>query len=245
MKKTPLFLVLALFGLVARAQQETESNPAHVAVKWAPTGLLVGSLSLQGEYNFGGRNSLTAKIGLPVNGKYNFDHNGETLGFNAKATSFLAGYRTYFSRTKHLRGLYFEPFFKYVNHTAEGSGRLTPGSRKTLFNLMNNYSAAGVGVQLGTQFFIGKRIVVDLFFLGLEINSATNTLKAVDISDSQPWTDAEARESAASVRDFLDRFPFIGNRTKVMADKDLKRVRAAFKGALPGVRTGFSIGVAF
>jgi hypothetical protein len=206
---------------------------------------LLGSLSLQAEYNFGSRNSLTAKIGMPVNVKHSFDYDNEKFGFNLKATSFLAGYRTYFSKTKHLRGLYYEPFFNYVNHTSEGSGTLTLAYRPALFNFTNNYSGAGVGIQLGAQFFIGKRFVIDLFFLGPEINAATNTFKAVEVTNTLKWTDVDAREAANAIRDFLNDFPFIRNKTTVMVDKDMKRVRAAFKGAMPGVRTGFSIGVAF
>jgi hypothetical protein len=245
MKKTLFVLALALQSLVVWAQENPEPTIPHITAKWAPTGLLLGSLSLQAEYNFGSRNSLTAKIGLPVNVKHSFDYDNEKLGFNLKATSFLAGYRTYFSKTKHLRGLYYEPFFNYVNHTSEGSGTLTLAYRPALFNFINNYSGVGVGIQLGAQFFIGKRFIIDLFFLGPEINSASNTFKAVEVTNTLRWTDVDARAAQNAIRDFLNEFPFIRNKTTVMVDKDMKRVRAAFKGAMPGVRTGFSIGIAF
>lgn len=244
MKKTLLFIAIQLLAFCGVAQENNGMTQPHITVKWAPTGLLLGNASLQAEYNFGGRNSLTANIGLPVNVKHNLTFDDKKVGFNMKAMSFMAGYRTYFSK-KHLRGLYYEPFFKYVNHTSEGTGTGTLNGRTTLFSFTNNYSAAGVGIQLGAQFFIGNRFVIDLFFLGPEINSASNTLKASDIGNTNDWSNVDARDAERHLRTFINQFPFIRNRTTVMVDQEMKRVRANFKGALPGVRTGFSIGFAF
>lgn len=244
MKKTNILAALLLFFYCGMAQDTDEIFEPHITVKWAPTGLILGSVSLQAEYNFGGRNSLTAKIGLPVNVKHDFTYDNKKAGFDMKAMSFLAGYRTYFSK-KHLRGLYYEPFFKYVNHTSEGTGAGILDGRAAIFNFTNNYSGAGVGIQLGAQFFIGKRFVIDLFFLGPEINSSSNTLKVVDVSNAISWSDVDARDAERHIRDFLKQFPFIRNRTEIMIDKEMKQVTADFNGALPGIRTGVAIGFAF
>lgn len=244
MKKT-LTLLLMLFLAVRSPAQENDTTPApNITVKWAPTGLILGSGSLQVEYNFGGKNSLTAKIGLPVAAHHSFSYDDKDANFTMKATSFLAGYRTYFSQ-KHLRGLYYEPYFKYVHHTSEGTGTGTLNSRTAEFAFTNNYNGVGLGVQLGAQFFIGKRFVIDLFFLGPEINSATNSFKAMEVSGTVPWTDVDAKEAEDEIRDFIDQFPFIRKRTSVLVDTDNKRVLADFKGPLPGIRTGVSIGIAF
>jgi hypothetical protein len=100
-------------------------------------------------------------------------------------------------------------------------------------------------VQLGAQFLIGKHFVIDLFFLGPEINSASNSFKAVEVSNTLPWTYADQWEAETQIRKFIDQFPFIRNKTVVMIDRENKRVIADFKGALPGLRTGVSIGFAF
>lgn len=236
-----LFLCLSCFVF---AQDNPENPQPNVSVKWAPTGLIVGSASLQAEYNFGDRNSLTAKIGLPVRVKNTFTYDDGDAGFTMKATSFLAGYRTYFSK-KHMRGLYWEPFFKYVHHTSEGTGAGTLYNRSARFSFTNNYNGVGVGIQLGTQFFIGKKFVVDLFFLGPEINSASNSFKASEISNTLPWTYHEAKDAEYEIREFIDQFPFVRKNTTVMVDRDNKRVNADFKGALPGIRAGFSVGFSF
>lgn len=243
MKKTLTLLGLLLVMIYGEAQESTDTQP-NITLKWAPTGLILGSASLQAEYNFGGRNSLTAKIGLPVRAHHSFTYDGNDADFTMRATSFLAGYRTYFSK-KHLRGLYYEPFFKYVHHTSEGTGTGTLNGRKAVFDFINDYNGVGVGVQLGAQFFIGKRFVIDLFFLGPEINSATNSFKTMEVSNTVPWMEVDAQEAERNIREFLDQFPFIRNRSSVMVDRENKRVLADFKGALPGIRTGVSIGVAF
>lgn len=243
-KKTlTLLTVLFLFGRLAAQDTATAVN-RNITVKWAPTGLILGSASFQVEYSFGGKNSLTAKIGVPARAHHAFTYDGKDADFNMKATSFLAGYRTYFSK-KHLKGLYYEPYFKYVHHTSEGIGSGSLSNRTAQFSFINAYNGVGVGVQLGAQFLIGKRLVMDLFFLGPEINSASNSFKAVEVSGVIPWTDADAYEAEREIRDFIDQFPFIRNHTNVMVDSENKRVVADFKGALPGIRTGVSIGFAF
>lgn len=243
MKKT---LVLAAFFLLSLScMAQDPDSPPNVTLKWAPTGLVVGSVSLQAEYNYMGRNSLTAKIGIPANRKHSFEYEDKDAEFDMKATSFLAGYRMYLSKSKHLKGIYLEPFFKYVHHTSEGIGQGTLNNRTVTMSFTNNYNGFGVGAQLGAQFLIGKRFVIDLFLLGPEINSAKNNFKAVEVTNSIPWTHVEANEAEQDIRNFLDQFPFIRNKTDIMVNQASKTVTADFKGALPGIRTGVSFGIAF
>ena len=143
-----------------------------------------------------------------------------------------------------MRGLYLEPFLKYVHHTAEGTGQGTLGARTVTMNFTNEYDGFGVGAQLGAQFFIGKRFVVDVFFLGPEINSAQNNFKAVEMGNAIPWTFIEAEDAERDIKEFIDDFPFLRNKTTIKVDRDNKTVFADFKGALPGFRAGISFGIA-
>ena len=242
MKNILLFSILLLFSKISIAQ--ADSTELKFTLKWAPTGLVLGNIGLQGEYNINAKKSLTAKIGLPVNAHHTFTYDESDAAFDMKTINFMAGYRIYLSK-RHLKGLYFEPFFKYVHHTSEGIGTGVLQNENVKMNFTNDYNGFGVGAQLGAQFFIGKRFVIDLFFLGPEINTANNKFKAIEITNTLPWTIVQAAEAEQDIKDFIDKFPFIKNNTDVMVDKDRRTILASFKGALPGVRTGISFGWAF
>lgn len=241
MKK--IHLLLFAFSLCGLATGQTNSAKPNIALKWAPTGIVFGNISLQGEYNFG-KNSLTAKIGIPFNKHQTFQFDNKDADFSMRATSFLAGYRTYLSK-KHIRGLYFEPYFKYVHHTSEGTGNAVLGGDPVVMSFTNDYNGTGLGIQLGAQFVIAKKFVIDLFFLGPEINSSKNNFKSVETSSTIPWTSVQASEAEQDIRDFIDQFPFIRHRVNVTVDQNNKTVLADFKGALPGYRIGVSFGFAF
>lgn len=238
-KQFTLFFIL--FSFSSLFAQEKTSAP-KISLKWAPTGLTFGNVDLQGEYNFG-KNSLTAKIGVPVNVNHTFPYDNNDARFSVKSTSFLAGYRTYLSR-RHMRGLYFEPYFKYVHQTGEGTGNGTLTGQPVVMNFTNEYNGVGVGAEIGAQFIVARRFVIDLFFLGPELNSASNTFQAVEVSNTLPWTQIQADEAEQKIRDFINQFPFVKNHTSVMVDKPNKQVTADFHGLLPGYRIGVSLGVA-
>ena len=241
MKKIFIFLILYNFAYTSFSQKE--NGGPNVTVKWAPIGLAIGSLSFQAEYNFG-KNSLTAKIGVPVATSHTFQYDKKDANFSLKATSFLAGYRTYLGK-KHMQGLYLEPYFKYVHHTSEGMGNASLANTPVVMSFTNGYNGFGLGAQLGAQFMIRQRIIIDLFFLGPEINSATNNFKTVEVSSTIPWTYVQSEQAAQNIRDFVNQFPIIRNRVKIMVDQPNKSVSADFKGALPGIRMGVSFGLAF
>lgn len=240
MRKTIFLLAFIATSFLAFSQENFSPN---IAIKWGPLGLIAGSLNIQGEYNFG-KSSLTAKIGIPVNASYNTKFSGNDASFNLKATSFLAGYRTYLSK-KHMKGIYFEPFFEYLHHTAEGTGNTTLDGEPVVMNFTNDYNGAGIGIQLGAQFIVAKRLVIDLFLIGPEINSSTNNFKAIEVSSTLPWTSIQENQAEQDIKDFVNKFPFIRNHTNIMVDQENKTVTADFKGILPGFRTGISLGVAF
>lgn len=242
--KISVTCLLLFFALQVYGQTDTVFVP-KLSIKAAPAGLLAGNVVLQGEYNFGGRQSLTVKFGFPKNTMREFQYDSNDVDFDMKAMSFLAGYRMYFSKRKHMKGFYWEPYFQYVHHSSEGTGTGDLGTREVVMRFSNDYNAAGVGVQLGVQFLIRNRVVVDLYFLGPQINAASNNLKAVEVSNTLPWTEIEKRDAETSVKDFIDQFPFIRNRTTVKAEMSSKTVTADFRGPLPGIRAGISFGVAF
>ncbi len=242
--KKPFILVLFACAYFAAPAQRVEAGPT-AAIKWNPLGLLVGSVSIQGEYNFGGRHSVTAKLGLPVDANQDFTYDGKDAQFNMRATSFLAGFRSYLSKKKHMRGFYIEPFFQYLHHTSKGTGAATIGIDPVNFNFDNDYTGSGVGLQLGAQFMISNRVVIDLFFLGPQISSSEFHFKAVETTHTIPWNSVQAADAEKDIRDFFNQFPFLKNHTTITVDRNNRTVLADFSGAAPGIRSGISIGVAF
>lgn len=176
--KCVILSIIFSFYLQSACAQDKRLDP-EITIKWTPTALLLGNVSVQGEYGFGRKSSLTAKIGVPLEKKYSRRFNDQDIDLNMKAFSFMAGYRQYLSKQK-LKGLYLEPYFKYVHNLTDGLGETTLDNEPVTLDFTNTYNAFGIGAQLGAQFIIAKRFVIDFFFLGPELNTATNNFRAID-----------------------------------------------------------------
>ncbi|HEY0434416.1 MAG TPA: hypothetical protein VGC95_11115, partial [Chitinophagaceae bacterium] len=157
------FFACYYFVFVVFFANSQEVFEPKITLKWAPTGLILGDASFQGEYSFLHKASLTVKIGVPFNRIYHADFDGHNVDMSMKAVSFLAGYRKYLSHHE-LRGFYVEPFFTYAHHTSDGTGNGKLNAQPISMDFTNAYNGIGAGVQLGTQFIIAKRLVIDLFF---------------------------------------------------------------------------------
>jgi len=238
-----VFLLIFIFFFLQTIHAQDKVIEPKITLKWAPTGLILGNIALQGEYSFLKKSSLTAKIGVPFTrgDRSTFDNND--VHMHMKAFSFLAGYRKYLSK-QVLKGFYVEPFFTYVHHSSDGTGQGDLDNQSVTMDFTNDYNGVGIGVQLGSQFIISKRLVIDLFFFGPQITSSTNNFRAVDPYNSLAWTTIQADEAEQDIRDFLDQFPFIRNKVNVNVDKPNRSVMADFKGALVGIRFGVSVGIA-
>ena len=239
-----IFCLIIFFYSLQTANAQGKYFDPKITLKWAPTGLILGNISLQGEYSFALKSSLTAKLGVPFDRTYHANFDGHNVNMHMKAFSFLAGYRKYLSK-QVLKGLYMEPFFTYAHHSSDGTGEGKLDNQPVTMDFTNDYNGIGIGVQLGAQFIVAKRLVIDLFFLGPQLTSSTNNFRAVDPYNSIGWTAIQADEAEQDIKDFLNQFPFIKNKADVHVDKANKSVMADFKGALVGVRFGVSIGIAF
>lgn len=237
--KLTLPVLLLILSVSTKAQTEYKT-----AAKWSPGGLFFGNISLYGEHKIGTRSSVTAKLGIPVSVNYSPSYDGNDADLNSNTFSFLAGYRLYASK-RNFRGFYFEPFFKYVQHKTSGFGNGDINGDAVVMQITNDYSGAGIGAELGVQFLIAKRFVIDVFFFGPEINIASNNFKATEISNSLQWNATEAQEAEQDIRNFIDDFPFIRNKVDVKVSNETKTVTADFDGTLPGYRAGISFGFIF
>ena len=241
-KASLFFICLLSFNLVY--PQDFSSAEKYRTIKLAPASLLFGSLSLLGEYNLKNSHSFTIKAGFPVAAQHTFTYDNRSTKFRMEGTAFQVGFRTYLGQ-KHLAGFYLEPYFKYLKHESIGTGEGDLMGQAVIYDFTNLYEGNAFGLQLGIQWLLGERWVIDLFLFGPEINASVNSFSALETTNKGAWTPVQAFDAERDMRDFLNKFPFLKNRFEVMADPEKRRVDANFTGTLPGLRTGVSIGFAF
>lgn len=246
---TRAFLLITSFFTItvtSNAQQNVDSSVQqhNVAIKWSPLGLYFGKLTLGGEYSVRKKQSITFYAGIPVGIQRNFDADNNTADVSSKTTSVMAGYRFYLGKSP-MKGFYFEPYLKYMNNKLEGTFNYNNDNPPSIYKSTNDFSSFGIGGQLGFQVLIAKRIVLDFFVLGPEANTVTEKGSFTDVTNNIPWTPADAAEAENDIKDVIEDIPIIGDKTEVKADQASKTVFISYKGFLPGVRTGFSIGFRF
>ena len=235
------FIVLNSFH--AQAQGDSATFAPSFAVKWNPESLVFGKISLLGEYNLKHKKSITFGIGIPASHSTTIELDDKDRRIEMKTFSVMGGYRMYLGK-KTMTGVYFEPYLKYVKNDAKAVIDADLNGRTVNFVTTSKYSGTGVGAQLGVQFMIARRVVFDLFFLGPEANTASHKVVMHDTS-SQPWTQAEADDAQNAIDDNIGDLPIVGDKLKVVVDRNSKTVSSDYSGFLPGVRFGLSVGIRF
>src|SRR6187397_718675 len=242
-----LLLTTVFFTIVvnSNAQQNVDSSEQHnVAVKWSPLGLAFGKLALGGEYSIKKKQSITFYAGIPVGIQRHFNSDNNTVEASSKTSSVMAGYRFYLGKNP-MKGFYFEPYLKYMHNKLEGTLNYNNDNPPSIYKSINEFSSFGIGGQLGFQVLIVKRIVLDFFVVGPEANTVKENGSFTDVTNNIPWTPADAAEAEDDIKDAIDNIPIIGEKIEVKTDQASKTVFISYKGFLPGVRTGFSIGFRF
>src|SRR4030095_6271082 len=245
MKKALLVTSCFLVVISCFSQDEEDRSDFYtdrsLILKWSPSSLSTGKITVGGEYNFKKKNSLEVFFGIPVakNHKLDYDNNSSTL--STKGFSFLAGYRYYFGKKPH-SGMYIEPYYKYLHYQASGMIHGDLNGESASFDTHLDYKGMGLGAQIGVQFLIAKRICLDFFILGPEANSAKFYTTATDVSSTIPWTTVDADEAEQDIKDVLKDIPLVGKKIGVQVDQNATTVTTSYKGFVPGLRFGASIG---
>jgi hypothetical protein len=237
-------LLIVVSNAQAQEKKEKKSFTPSYAVKWNPASLAFGKIGMFGEYNYKRKKSITFGIGIPAEKKHTFELDDEDRTIFMKTFSIMGGYRMYLGK-KTMTGFYFEPYLKYVKNDASFSFKGDLNNKPTTFNTTSNYSAIGVGAQLGVQFMIAKRVVFDFFLLGPEANTAKHTVVMKDVSSVLPWSAQDAADAEKEINDNIGDVPIIGDHLKVKVDANARTVSSEYKGFLPGFRGGATIGVRF
>ncbi|MDP4263624.1 MAG: DUF3575 domain-containing protein [Bacteroidota bacterium] len=242
-----LLLILFIAGQCMAQQKEEKAKPAFSssgAVKWNPESLYFGKVGLSGEYNFKHKKSVTFGMGIPFNKALTYKLDNQDRSISMKTFSVMGGYRMYMGK-KFMRGIYFEPYLKYLKNDASIIINADLNGRPVDFVTTSSYSGFGAGLQLGVQFMIAKRIVFDFFFLGPEANSVHHQAAMHDITSTSPWNAADAADAQQQINANIGDVPIIGKKLKVTVDANARTVSSDYKGFLPGFRAGLSAGVRF
>ena len=245
MKKL-LFLAAGLLicHLVSAQQSDYPDHTKQLALKFAPASIMAGKLSLGGEYNIKHRNSITIMAGIPFNKNQMIEYDGNKSDVETRAVSLMAGFRHYLGK-KTMSGFYIEPYVKYLEHDAKGLIHSNLGGQQVIFDSYSDYKGIGVGAQLGVQFIIAKAVVLDLFLVGPEANSAKFSSGFTDITNNAAWDFADASEAEQEIADVLKDIPVVGDKIDIKVDTEKRNVSAAFSGFVPGFRIGGSVGIRF
>lgn len=241
MQKPLYFLLSLMAALPSLAQQRGETLQKNFLVKFAPAAIATGKISLGGEYYFDQRKSFTFYAGIPVSKSHTLSYDGDKSDVQVKSLSVMAGYRYYLSG-RNTSGLYLEPYLKYTDHHGEGVLNGSLGTKTTRLDSREFYSGFGLGAQFGVQFMIGNRIAIDWFLLGPEISLASFDSRFQDITSSD-WSQQDAVEIEADIRDVLDDIPMVGKKIDLEVNAAQKTVTGKYRGLIPGIRTGISLGI--
>ncbi len=245
MKKTFLLLTILFFFAGAKAQNDKEpAFDKSIAVKWAPASIAFGKIGLGSEFNFKKKKSFTFNVGIPFEKTMTADIDGEDRSLTMKTMSIMAGYRMYFGK-KPMRGLYLEPYLKYLKNEASTNTDFEIDGTERPFLVTSDYSGFGVGAQLGVQFLIAKRVVIDFYFLGPEANSSKHDLIAQETGGGLPWNNAEAQDAEDEINDFVNDIPLLKDNLTVTVNPINRNVKTNYNGFLPGFRFGLSVGIRF
>lgn len=244
----PKIILLTCFLFIfAGINAQDEDEPAFdksFAVKWSPASLAFGKIGLGSEMNFKKKSSFTLNVGIPFEKTMTAEIDGKDRSLTMKTFSLMAGYRLYLGK-KPMKGFYFEPYLKYLDNEAATSTDFTIGLTDRPFLVTSDYSGFGIGAQLGVQFMIAKRVIIDWYFLGPEANSSQHNLAAQETGTGLPWSPAEAQDAENEINDFVNDIPLLRDNLDVTVNAAGRNVKTNYNGFLPGIRFGLSIGVRF
>jgi hypothetical protein len=242
-----LFSILSVcaFGQYVTAPSENTDDRKN-AVKFLPIDLAFNSIGFEYERKISLKNSLLLGIGIPSSkpfpGIYNLDDpNDELVSDDMSLMTFRLAYRHYSKEHLQPKGFYSSPYFKYQNISATGIIQ-TEDDNGVPYNenLDFNSKTYSLGLQLGYQWLIAKRVTIDWYFLGFEVG-----LASVDANVTSS-NGAEIDNIYNDVLDAVNDMPSIWQDRITVSKQGTNQV--VVKGnslPYPWLRSGISIGIAF
>jgi len=146
--------------------------------------------------------------------------------------------RFYLGKKGFGKGFYLAPFYRNSKLTLDGVSFEYPNDEGGTSSISTSGSISGntVGLLIGSQFNLGKSIVLDWWIVGPHYGSGSGTLNGVS---SEPFSAIEESALQTELNE-LD-LPFVDETTEVSAQD----IKVLFSGPWGGIRAGLSLGFRF
>lgn len=202
--------------------------------------LALGNLTLNYERLLSARNSVSLHIGYirpqqPISVLQNAFDVDETLEAGEfSGLTATAEYRIYSKKKGAGRGFYIAPYARYANHKLAFNTTIEDNFTNANIQL----SAVGLGGQIGAQWLIKDRIVIDWGILGLAAQwyNFKSTFRAID-------ADIDFDEIRADLEMEIEDIPGLSNKLEFSNDEDSLSAKMPFLFA--GARAYLSVGYKF
>lgn len=146
--------------------------------------------------------------------------------------------RFYAGKKGYGHGFYFSLFYRYARHELGNISvdyNNNAGTTSTA-TLTGNLTSNTGGFMLGSQWVIGKRVVLDWWILGPHFGVGKGTLTG---TNSTPISSADQSSLRSELEDVLEAVPFVKN----VIDVNANGAKVSLSGPWAGVRGGLCLGI--
>jgi hypothetical protein len=240
-------LLVHLPALSQRTPVEESKTGGKTILKYNVAGLLLKSHNFQLERVLARKQSLAVSVGFTSNASLPFKdflldrYDGDPQGidiiesFSFNRLSVTPEYRFYLGRRGAPSGFYLAPFLRYTRFDSEQRISLIDSDNSTHnVDFKGTLKGYGGGVMMGSQWSLGRSIVLDLWIIGPFYGKMTGDFTGVD---SQPIKDPVGFEDDI---ENLDLGPWTLDATVSGQRADVK-----LNGPFAGMRAGLCLGFRF
>jgi hypothetical protein len=218
-------------------------------VKLDLSGVALGSYAFSYEKQVADNNTINFKAGYwNMNAMFFDDDNtygrlidyfdtGDGISLENIRAGFHASvdYRFYAKTSNEFEGVYFAPYVRYWEQNFD----LSDFVQKHEFKVDTKLSSIGFGIQMGYQWVIKERFIIDWFFIGMGVERYR--LKG-DYRIDQSGFNYSSIEGDV-YKAFMTDYEFLNKRVGVESNDERMRLTIPVWG--PGIKTGLSIGYRF
>jgi len=238
-KKHFITAILISFSIITIFSQEN-------VVKLGIPGLAIRNININYERVINDKQSFILNLGIqiprPVPSFLGLELINDAKN-EFKGYSIIPEYRFYTSSKKSSRGFYVAPYLKYNKYSATFSDSYdySTGTQTETVNAdaLGSFSTIGAGVQLGVHWIISDIVSIDWYFLGLDLSRRSLNFEFTTDEDGINYNDL----ASAIETNLKNNIPIIGSKVKTEAEGNTIITKVPFFS--PGIRSGFSIGIAF